>query len=250
MADRALIEQITRRVLEQIGNEQPCSGCALRTCDAGQRACDAAIRQEKIPIGVSARHVHVTQEHLGALYGEGYQLTVHAPLYQPNAFASKETLTVVGRRMRSIEGVRILGPVREYSQVELARADAIRLGLDPPIRDSGDLAGSEPITLIGPTGSIYLGEGAICATRHIHMTPQIASSLGVHEGELLRVRIPGERALTLEQIRPKISSSYVLQMHLDTDDSNAAGLQGGEAVELLGRKINLHYDGSRAHSTD
>ena len=233
MQDRALIESITRKVLEQIGSEQSCSGCAFRVCDAGNRACDAAISQEKIPVGVSARHAHVSQRHLEVLYGKGHQLTTLAPLYQPGAFAAKETLTVVGRRMRSIEGVRILGPARDYTQVELARTDAIRLGLAPPIRDSGDLAGSEPISLIGPAGSIYLDEGAICATRHIHMTPQIATSFGVKEGDLLKVRIPGERALTLENIRPKISSSYVLQMHLDTDDSNAAGLRGGEAVELL-----------------
>ena len=233
MRDQALIETITRKVLEQIGSDQSCSGCALRVCDAGQRACDAAISQKKIPVGVSARHAHVSLEHLNVLYGRGHQLTTLAPLYQPEVFAAKETVTVVGRRMRSIEGVRILGPARDYTQVELARTDAIRLGLDPPIRDSGDLAGSEPISLIGPAGSVYLNEGAICATRHIHMTPQIATSLGVAEGDLLKVRIPGERALTLENIRPKISSSYVLQMHLDTDDSNAAGLRGGEAVELL-----------------
>ena len=233
MQDRALIESITRKVLEQIGSEQSCSGCALRVCDAGNRACDAAISQQKIPVGVSARHAHVSQKHLEILYGKGHQLTTLAPLYQPGAFAAKETLTVVGRRMRSIEGVRILGPARDYTQVELARTDAIRLGLDPPIRDSGDLAGSEPISLIGPAGSIFLNEGAICATRHIHMTPQIATSFEVKDDDLLKVRIPGERALTLENIRPKISSSYVLQMHLDTDDSNAAGLRGGEAVELL-----------------
>ena len=233
MRDQALIETITRKVLEQIGGEQSCSGCALRVCDAGQRACDAAISQKKIPVGVSARHAHVSKEHLDVLYGKGHQLTTLAPLYQPGAFAAKETLTVVGRRMRSVEGVRILGPARDYTQVELARTDAIRLGLDPPIRDSGDLTGSEPISLIGPAGSVYLNEGAICATRHIHMTPQIATSFGVEEGDLLKVRISGERALTIENIRPKISSSYVLQMHLDTDDSNAAGLRGGEAVELL-----------------
>lgn len=232
MRDQALIETITRKVLEQIGDEQSCSGCALRVCDAGKRACDDVISQNKIPVGVSARHAHVTQEHLDVLYGKGHQLATLAPLYQPGAFAAEETLTVVGRRMRSIEGVRILGPARDYTQVELARTDAIRLGLDPPIRDSGDLAGSEPISLIGPAGSVYLSEGAICATRHIHMTPQIARSFGVKEDDLLKVRIPGERALTLENIRPKISPAYVLQMHLDTDDSNAAGLRGGEAVEL------------------
>jgi putative phosphotransacetylase len=233
MRDEALIELITHKVLEQLQTEHPCSGCALRTCAVGNRACDAVLQQNKIPVGVSARHAHVTQEHLEILYGAGHQLVVHAPLYQPGAFAAAETLTIVGRRIRAIEGIRILGPVRDYTQVELARTDAIRLGLDPPIRDSGDIAGSEPITLIGPNGSIFLKEGAICATRHIHMTPQDAKRLGVCEDDLLKVHILGERALTFENIRPKLSPSYVLQMHLDTDDANAAGLRGGEAVELL-----------------
>lgn len=233
MEQSALIELVTRKVLEQLDSEQSCSGCALRTCVAGERACDAVIRQQKIPVGVSARHAHVTQEHLEILYGTGHELTVHASLYQPGAFAAEETLTIVGRRLRAIEGVRILGPVRDYSQVELAPTDAIRLGLQPPIRDSGDIKDSEPITLVGPKGTVYLKEGAICATRHIHMTPECAADLGVKEDDLLKIRIPGERALIFENIRPKISPSYVLQMHLDTDDSNAAGLRGGEAVELL-----------------
>ena len=233
MENKALIELITQKVFEQLGGEQSCSGCALRTCKAGERACDIVASQQKIPVGISARHAHVTQEHLEILYGKGHRLTVHAPLYQPGAFAAQETLTIVGRRMRAIEGVRILGPVRNYSQVELARTDAIRLGLHPPIRDSGDIEGSEPITLIGPVGAVYLSEGAICATRHIHVTPQQAERMGIREDGLLKVRIPGERALTFENIRPKIDPSYVLQMHLDTDDSNAAGLRGGEAVELL-----------------
>ena len=233
MPDRALVELITRRVVKRLTTEQACSGCALRSCDAGHRACDAVTAQQQIPVGVSARHAHVTQEHLEILYGAGHQLTVYAPLYQPEAFAANETLTIVGKRMRAIESVRILGPVRDYSQVEVAQTEAIRLGLSPPIRDSGDLAGAEPITLIGPAGSVYLEEGAICATRHIHMTPQDAESWGIREGDLLTVRIPGERALTFENIHPKISPSYVPQMHLDTDDANAAGLQGGEGVELL-----------------
>ena len=233
MPDQALVELITRRVVNRLTTDQACSGCALRTCDAGNRACDAVAQQQQIPVGVSARHAHVTQEHLEILYGAGHQLTVYAPLYQPGAFAANETLTIVGKRMRAIEGVRILGPVRDYSQVEVAQTEAIRLGLNPPIRDSGDLAGAEPITFIGPAGSIYLEEGAICATRHIHMTPKDAEALGIHENNLLKVRFPGERALTFENVRPKISEGYVLQMHLDTDDSNAAGLKGGEPVEIV-----------------
>lgn len=233
MHDQDLVQLITRRVVSRLSNDQSCSGCALRTCDAGNRACDVALAQQKIPVGVSARHAHVTQEDLEILYGPGHQLTVYAPLYQPGAFAANETVTIVGKRMRAIEHVRILGPVRDYSQVEVAQTEAIRLGLNPPIRDSGDLAGADPITLVGPVGSVYLEEGAICATRHIHMTPEHANAFGVKETDRLKIRFPGERALTLENIRPKIHESYALQMHLDTDDSNAAGLKGGEAVELL-----------------
>jgi len=233
MPDQALVELITRRVVNRLTIDQTCSGCALRTCDAGNRACDATAEQQQIPVGVSARHAHVTQDHLEILYGAGHQLTVYAPLYQPGAFAANETVTIVGKRMRAIEAVRILGPVRDYSQVEVAQTEAIRLGLNPPIRDSGDLAGAEPITFIGPAGSIYLEEGAICATRHIHMTPKDAAALGIHEDDLLKVRFRGERALTFENVRPKISDGYVLQMHLDTDDSNAAGLKGGEPVEIV-----------------
>lgn len=233
MPDQDLVKLITQRVVTRLSNDQPCSGCALRACDAGKRACDVAESQQKIPVGVSARHAHVTQEHLEILYGSGHQLTVYAPLYQPEAFAANETVTVVGKRMRAIEHVRILGPVRDYSQVEVAQTEAIRLGLNPPIRDSGDLAGAEAITLIGPAGSVYLEEGAICASRHIHMTPEQAQEFCLTESDRVRVHIPGERALTFENIRPKIHESYVLQMHLDTDDSNAAGLKGGEAVELV-----------------
>lgn len=232
MPEQGLVALITRRVMNRLQTEQACSGCALRTCNAGNRACDAASQQQKIPVGISARHAHVTQEHLEILYGAGHQLTVYAPLYQPGAFAAAETLTIVGKRMRAIEAVRILGPVRDYSQVEIAQTEAIRLGLNPPIRDSGTLAGAEPITLVGPAGTVYLDEGAICATRHIHMTPAEAAAFGVDENSRLKVHFPGERALTLENVRPKIHDSYVLQMHLDTDDANAAGLKGGEAVEL------------------
>lgn len=233
MPDHSLVELITRRVVDRLAQEQACSGCALKSCAPGNRACDIVTRQQQIPAGVSARHAHVTQEHLEILYGTGHQLTVYAPLYQPGAFAANETLTVVGKRMRAIEAVRILGPVRSYSQVEVAQTEAIRLGLNPPIRDSGDLDGAEPITLVGPAGSIYLKEGAICATRHIHMTPSDADILNIRAEDTLKVHFRGERALTFENVRPKISEDYVLQMHLDTDDANAAGLTGGEPVEIV-----------------
>ena len=237
--NRALIiENITQNVIRRLqstsqNSTKDCGGCAFRQCNQGKRECDQAEAQQKIPVGVSARHAHVTQSDLEILYGSGHQLTVKAALYQPEAFAAVETVTVVGPRLKALEGVRILGPVRSYSQIEIAKTDAVRLGLDPPIRDSGDLMGASPVTLIGPAGSVYLPEGAICAARHIHMKPEQAETFGVTEDDRLKVRVSGERALILENVRPKIDPSYVLQMHLDTDDSNAAGLKGGEGLEVL-----------------
>jgi putative phosphotransacetylase len=236
--DKGLIKNITRNVMERLqlpseANSSTCGGCAWRQCDQGKRACDQTQSSRKVPVGVSARHAHVTQSDLEILYGEGHQLTVKIALYQPEAFAAVETVTVVGPRLRALESVRILGPARDYSQVEIAKTDAIRLGIDPPIRDSGDLAGASPVTLIGPAGSVHLPEGAICATRHIHMKPEQAVAFGVTEDDRLKVKVSGNRALMLENVRPKIDPSYVLQMHLDTDDSNAAGLEGGEGLEVL-----------------
>lgn len=232
MNEKELIELITCEVLRQI-NGDTCEGCALKTCNGDGLACAQTAAKNEIPVGVSARHVHITQEDLEKLYGEGHQLTVRSELYQPGNFAAEERVTLVGPRMRAIENVRILGPTRNYTQAEIALTDAIALGLDPPIRDSGDLAKAAPILIVGPAGSVYLREGAIRAARHIHMTPEDAKSLGVEAGDSLQVRIPGARALTFENVRPKISEGVLVQMHLDTDDANAAGLRGGESVELM-----------------
>jgi len=204
----------------------------MQTCD-GERACHVTAQLNQIPVGVSARHAHITKEHLEQLYGPGHELTVRAELYQPGNFAAEETVTVVGPRMRALEGVRILGPLRNYSQVEIARTDGITLGLDPPVRDSGDLKGASPILLVGPAGSVFLAEGAICAARHIHLTSEDAECLEIKSDDNLKVRIPGIRALTFENVRPKIGEGVFPQLHLDTDDSNAAGIRGGEAVEII-----------------
>lgn len=231
MNDRELIDLITRKVLEQV-QLLPCEGCAMQTCD-GERACHITAQKNQIPVGISARHAHLTKEHLEQLYGPGRELTVRAELYQPGNFAAEEAVTIVGPRMRAIEGVRILGPLRNYSQVEIARTDGIALGLDPPVRDSGDLKGASPILLVGPAGAVFLQEGAICAARHLHMTAEDAECLGVKPDDSLKVRIPGIRALTFENVRPKIGEGVLPQLHLDTDDANAAGIRGGEAVEII-----------------
>jgi putative phosphotransacetylase len=185
-----------------------------------------------IPVGVSARHCHLNQEAMDVLFGPGYQLSVYRELYQPGAFAAEEMISVVGPRLRAIERVRILGPTRGYNQVELARTDAIYLGVQPPVRDSGDLAGAEPVTFIGPKGSITV-IGAIRAARHIHMTPNEVRRIGLEGKDRVRVQVAGEKGLTFENVRLKVDESYVTEIHLDTDDANAAELACGDTVTIL-----------------
>jgi len=186
-----------------------------------------------IPVTVSARHVHTSRSVLDALFGEVFELKKLRDLGQPGEFASEQTVTLVGRSMRSIEGVRVLGPVRGYTQVELSRTDAFRLGLDLPTRRSGDLAGSEPITIVGPAGTVVLREGAIRATRHIHMTERDAEVQRVKDGDLVRVRFAGPRALVLENVLIRVDRNAALELHLDTDDANAAEVRAPMTVEIL-----------------
>jgi len=186
-----------------------------------------------IPVTISARHVHVSRSTLETLFGERYALTKARDLGQPGEFASKARVTVVGRSGRAIEGVRVLGPVRSYTQLEISGTDAFRLGIEAPVRRSGDLSGTESATLVGPAGSIFLREGVIRATRHIHMTPRDAEIQHVADGDLVRVRLPGDRALVLEKVLVRVDPNAALELHLDTDDANAAGIRPPLAVEIL-----------------
>jgi len=223
-----LIDIITNRILQELSQQDKCDcgGCL-------NRICKDALRDNKIPVGISARHVHITREDFERLYGSGRDLTVYTELYQPGEFASAEVVTLVGPRLRAIQDVRILGPFREYTQIELSRTDGVTLGIDPPVRHSGDLKGSAPIVLIGPAGAISLKEGAICANRHVHMSPEDAERSGVADNDLVKVRIPGIRAITFENVQIRVKDNFLLQMHLDTDDANAAGIRCGEAAELI-----------------
>ena len=186
-----------------------------------------------IPVGVSGRHMHLTREVLDALFGKGYQLQELRKLSQPGEFAARETVTLVGPGGRAIEKARILGPLRNFTQIELARSDGLRLGVDLPVRKSGDVAGSPGLTVVGPRGTAVLKEGAIRATRHIHMTPQDAERFGVRDGQMVRARIPGERGLTLDNVLVRVSDGFLLDFHLDTDDANAAGVGTGCYAEIL-----------------
>ncbi len=186
----------------------------------------------KIPIEISARHLHITKAHLEILFGRGYQLQPIRDLSQPGQFAAAETVTLAGPRGQ-IKAVRILGPCRDYTQVELALTDAYHLGLKPPVRCSGNLAGSSAITLIGPKAKLELKQGAILAWRHIHFDPASAEKAQVKDGQMLKVRVFGDRGLVFFNVRVRINKKYRLAMHLDTDEANAAGLGPGAWGELV-----------------
>lgn len=177
-----------------------------------------------IPIAVSARHIHLTHDAVATLFGPGHTLTPRNELSQPGQFACEETLTVVGPK-RSLEGVRVLGPTRSKNQVEISRTDEFWLGVDAPVRNSGDTAGSAPVTLQGPAGTVTLTEGLICAARHIHMAPADAAAFGVVDGDVVEVAVDSAgRDLVFGDVLIRVSPQFRLEMHVDTDEANAAEL--------------------------
>ena len=181
--------------------------------------------QDTFLVETSARHVHVTQEHLEKLFGEGYQLTVKKMLSQPGQFASNEKVTVVGPRGEL--KCSILGPVRKATQIEVSLTEARQLGIKALVRESGDIAGTSGCKLVGPAGEIDVEEGVIAAMRHVHMTPEDAEHYGVENGQIVAVKVfngvDDSRALVFENTVVRVSKSYSLAMHIDTDESNAAG---------------------------
>lgn len=200
---------------------------ALRTVSRSyiSRVLEAQ-KQEAFPVEVSAHHIHLTQEHVEALFGKGSQLTKHADLSQPGQYACKEQLTIVGPKGR-IERVRVLGPTRKYTQIEIAMTEQFKLGVAPPIRESGDIEGTPGCTLEGSAGSVGLDRGVICAMRHIHMTPADALRYGVRDKSVVRVRITGDRELVFGDVLVRVDPGYALAMHIDTDEANAASVRAG-----------------------
>ncbi len=186
-----------------------------------------------IPIAVSARHMHITQETLEQLFGEGYQLTERNPLSQPGQFAANETVAVVGPK-NQIDRVRILGPCRPKNQIEISRTDEFFLGIDAPVRESGKTENTPGCKVVGPAGEVMLTEGVICAWRHIHMTPEDAALFGVEDRDIVEVEVSqGDRALTFGNVLIRVSPKYKLEMHIDTDEGNAAELSRGGAAGAL-----------------
>lgn len=183
-------------------------------------------------VNISARHCHLTQAAVEALFGQGHQLQVHKWLYQDGQFAAKETLTLIGPRSRVISNLRILGPCRTINQVELAYTDAIALGFDLPLRISGDIKGTPGGMLMGPAGFFEMEEGIIRALRHVHLHPDDAAFYGVKAGSEMKLKIGGPCAVTLDKMLCRVDPSFKLEIHIDTDEGNACNLQPGTPCEL------------------
>jgi propanediol utilization protein len=230
--DRAAIERLVRSTLREQLSANGQNGAATvsgrRIADSGQRTA-----VPRLVVNVSARHCHVTQEDLERLFGKGHKLTPYKALYQDGFFAAEESVTLIGPRHRMITGLRILGPCRDHSQVELAFTDAITLGLDIPVRKSGDHRESPGAYLLGPAGMIRLEHGVIRHERHVHMGPADAAYYGVKDGDRLNLRIKGDCAAVLEDLLVRLAPASKLEVHLDTDEGNACHVSRATGFELF-----------------
>lgn len=199
----------------------------LADMDGGQTADNG------VPVGVSNRHIHLNKADLETLFGAGYELTPFKDLSQPGQYACKELLTIIGPSLRPIENVRVLGPLRKQSQVEISATDSYVLKVKPPVRESGNLAGSAGITIIGPKGVVRLKEGCIIANRHIHMSPTDAVKFNVKDGDFVTVDVTGKRRTRWYDVQVRVSPDFCLEMHVDTDDANATGIGNGCKVQIV-----------------
>lgn len=194
---------------------------------------DQPQQKREVVCNVSARHIHLSQAHVEALFGEGYQLTKLKDLMQPGQYAANETVAVIGPK-GTFPKVRILGPARGATQLEISASDSRTLGVQPVVRMSGNVKGTPGFTIEGPKGRVTVEEGAIVASRHIHATPADAERFGVKDGQAVRVRKTGDRAVVFENVVFRVSPSFALEMHLDTDEANAASIKDGDMLEIIG----------------
>lgn len=221
----AQIAEIVKRVIANIGADTAsCSSCSKNCSD-----CSSL----EVPIGVSNRHIHLSKGDVEILFGAGYELTPMKDLSQPGQYACKETLTLIGPSLRPIENVRVLGPVRGKSQVEISATDSYVLKVKPPVRESGNIAGSSPIIIVGPKGIVELREGCIIANRHIHMSPSDAERFGVRDCDTVTVDVDGKRRTRWFDVQVRVHKDFRLEMHVDTDDANAAGIGNGFKVKIV-----------------
>jgi putative phosphotransacetylase len=184
-------------------------------------------------VNISARHMHISPQDLATLFGPGAELTVFRWLYQPGEFAAEQTVTLIGPRRRVIENVRILGPTRKESQVEISHTDAVALGVESPVRPSGSIDGTPGCIVLGPKGMIELKQGVIRAERHVHMTPMDAEFFGFKDRQYVRMQVDSNCAMTFEKVLCRVHPNFLLEVHLDTDEGNACDLINATGVELL-----------------
>lgn len=235
--DRSEIERIVRGVLNRqlSGSVSPASGIpVMRSSAIRSPETVASAARNPLVVNISARHVHLTQEHVEILFGKGSMLTPEKDLYQDGYFAASETVAVVGPRRRMLPNVRVLGPCRGDSQVELAFTDGISLGIDLPVRISGNVQGTPGCVLVGPKGVVELAQGVIRAARHVHMSPDDLTYYGVADGQKMNLRIESPGCTTvLEDLVVRAGKGIKLEVHLDTDEGNAVDLDHATNVELL-----------------
>lgn len=198
------------------------------------RAGEETENKFQVPVGVSNRHIHLSQKDVETLFGPGYQLTKKKEL-MGGQFACNECCTIVGLKLRAIENVRVLGPARKNTQVEISYTDARKLGISVPVRESGDIAASAPIAIVGPKGAVYCKEGCIVAARHIHMSPADAKKADVKDGDYVSVKMENDRGTIFEQVKIRVDESFTLEMHIDTDEANAADIKSGDKVVIVKR---------------
>lgn len=207
--DKSIVEKAVREVVAQIQGDK-----------------------RQIKIGVSQRHIHLSREDLDTLFGKGYELTKKKTL-MGREFASEECVTLVGPSLKSIEKVRVLGPVRDKTQVEISRTDTFILKVSPPVRPSGQVEGSERLVIVGPKGSVYLKEGVIIANRHIHLTPEFAKEHNIKDGDYVDVMVESIKPTRFYDVQVRVRDDFNVEMHIDTDDANSAGLRNGDIVKIL-----------------
>lgn len=209
--DKATVELITKLVVENL-----------------QQYAEV---KTQVPVGVSARHIHLEKKDLNTLFGEGYKLTHFKPLSQPGQFAAEESVDLIGPK-GTISKVRILGPERPDTQVEVSMSDARKLGLNPPVRTSGNVKSTPGITIRGPKGEITIAQGVIIADRHIHMTPEDSRSYNVSDGEKVKLIVDGEKGGVLSNVTIRVSEKYALDCHIDTDDASAFQIKQGQMLTI------------------
>lgn len=212
MYDEKVIAEAVRKAMEQLTSDD----------------------KNQIKIGVSARHIHLSREDLDTLFGKGFELTKKKTL-MGREFASDQVVTLVGPSLRAIENVRVLGPVRKNTQVEISRTDTFVLKVSPPVRPSGEIKGSAGCVVVGPKGTVYLKEGVIIANRHIHLTPEYAEKNGIKDGDYVDVLVDSIKPTKFFDVQVRVRDDFNVEMHIDTDDANSAGLKNGDLVTIIKR---------------